>query len=364
MSENEMNVVTGEENIMAGEAEPDTVINAGDKSIPIRAYYGRIDKIEGVTRDVLDVVTATPLTDDELLALKSNDWEIVSYGSLTEIQAGYADVVEAHYYFARPLGDAEMVQTLTEEKTQLLAEKVVLEQQKAAIQESHDVAVAEKEEAVQNVTAIKSSVKSVFRDRNDDILIELIALMEKWDRDGGPYYKGEAVQHNGQPYTAIQPETTPHGDESHAPDIAKALWSVYHAKSARLALPYVAPTHAEDIYRKGEFMVWTDNNVYECLENTDRAPDVLPGKWQKVDREGNPIDGEPQEPQNPEEPGEPQEMNSNGTVKWSVWKDWGGVNSNLYGQGDGVTDENGDRFVSNYGNNGSPLTDASWWAKQ
>ena len=230
---------------------------------------------------------------------------------------------------------------LTAEKEQVVAEKAVVE--------------AEKEAVTTELNSAVSAVRGIFVGRNDDLLIELLSLMEPWDANAA-YLRGDVRKHNNVPYTAIQPNT-PAGDLNYAPDKAPALWQNYHAKAAKYALPYVAPSHAEDIYRKDEYMVWTDNAIYKALADTDRAPDVLPDRWQKVDANGNPITTPP--PENPPPTGE---LNSNGTVKWSLWVDPAGDNTKLYGTGDGVTDSTGQRWTSNYPNNGNSPADG-WWTK-
>ena len=33
------------------------------------------------------------------------------------------------------------------------------------------------------------------------------------------------------------------------------------------------------MYKSGEYMIWTDREVHECLADTDRGPDILPDNW-------------------------------------------------------------------------------------
>lgn len=63
----------------------------------------------------------------------------------------------------------------------------------------------------------------------------------------------------------------------------RALWKPWHSRSAEYALPWEAPTGAHDMYKAGEYMIWTDKHVYECLTDTDWGPDVLPGNWRLVE---------------------------------------------------------------------------------
>ena len=55
-------------------------------------------------------------------------------------------------------------------------------------------------------------------------------------------------------------------------------------------------------------------------------------------------------------------MNGNGTVKWSLWVNPNGDHSKNYKKDDGVTDEGGQRWLSNYDNNGNPPSEG-WWRK-
>lgn len=39
---------------------------------------------------------------------------------------------------------------------------------------------------------------------------------------------------------------------------------------------------AHDMYKAGEYMIWTDGMVHRCKVDTDRGPDVLPDNWEMV----------------------------------------------------------------------------------
>lgn len=111
-------------------------------------------------------------------------------------------------------------------------------------------------------------------------------------------------------------------------------------------------------------MKYTDDFVYECLEDTDRDPETLPAKWRKYGSDGNPIEEEPIEPPvDPEEPGpdpEPEEQNSNGTEIWSEWVVWDSDPATLYKIGDRVTLD-GVRYIATLdGNHWSPASGTGW----
>ena len=60
------------------------------------------------------------------------------------------------------------------------------------------------------------------------------------------------------------------------------LWKPWHSRKKEYALPWEAPTGAHDMYKSGEYMIWTDGTVRRCKTDTDRGPDVLPDYWEMV----------------------------------------------------------------------------------
>lgn len=60
------------------------------------------------------------------------------------------------------------------------------------------------------------------------------------------------------------------------------LWKPWHSRKAEYALPWEAPTGAHDMYKAGEYMIWTDNKVYMCKQDTNFSPAEYPQAWEKV----------------------------------------------------------------------------------
>lgn len=113
----------------------------------------------------------------------------------------------------------------------------------------------------------------------DDVIADA-ALLRPWTP--GDYAAGDVRVQDGYPYKCCQAH-----DSSNNPDwdpvTQRALWVPYHAKTAKWALPYVAPTGAHDAYQGGEYMVWTDGHIYRCnTDNTVWGPDTLPDVWEVV----------------------------------------------------------------------------------
>lgn len=80
-------------------------------------------------------------------------------------------------------------------------------------------------------------------------------------------------------------------DNAIYPDIAPGLpaWFTFnrplHGTSQETARPWVAPMGAHDIYRNGEYMIWTDGTVYHCIaaNGTNFSPVDYPGGWEIVE---------------------------------------------------------------------------------
>lgn len=113
----------------------------------------------------------------------------------------------------------------------------------------------------------------------DDVIADA-ALLRPWTP--GDYAAGDVRVQDGYPYKCCQAhDSTDNPDWD--PATNRALWVPYHATTAKWALPYAAPTGAHDAYRDGEYMVWTDGQIYRCnTDNTVWGPDTLPGAWEVV----------------------------------------------------------------------------------
>ena len=62
----------------------------------------------------------------------------------------------------------------------------------------------------------------------------------------------------------------------------RTLWKPWHSRKKEYALPWEAPTGAHDMYKAGEYMIWTDNEVYLCNQDTNFSPAEYPQAWEKV----------------------------------------------------------------------------------
>lgn len=59
----------------------------------------------------------------------------------------------------------------------------------------------------------------------------------------------------------------------------RTLWKPWHSRKREYALPWEAPTGAHDMYKAGEYMIWTDGTVKKCIQDTNFSPDEWPQAW-------------------------------------------------------------------------------------
>lgn len=60
----------------------------------------------------------------------------------------------------------------------------------------------------------------------------------------------------------------------------RTLWKPWHSRKKEYALPWEQPTGAHDIYKFGDYMIWTDGFTYLCKEDTNFSPDEYPSAWE------------------------------------------------------------------------------------
>lgn len=72
------------------------------------------------------------------------------------------------------------------------------------------------------------------------------------------------------------------------PDIqpGNAAWYTFnrpfHGKSAETARPFVKPTGVHDMYKVGEYMVYSDNKTYLCKSDTAYSPADYAPAWEEI----------------------------------------------------------------------------------
>lgn len=96
------------------------------------------------------------------------------------------------------------------------------------------------------------------------------------------YTTGDVRQYKGIPYKCVQGhDSTANTDWT--PDAYPALWMQYHGTSRETARAWVAPTGAQDMYKVGEYMIFTDEKVYKCVADTNFSPAEYAQVWEVVE---------------------------------------------------------------------------------
>lgn len=115
-------------------------------------------------------------------------------------------------------------------------------------------------------------------------VIDLGPLLEPWESGTAEspidYAVGDVRTYNNQPWKCVQAHTH-HGEPGWEPG-AVSMWGAYHATDAHHALPWVKPTGAHDMYKAGEYMIWTDGNKYKCVQDTAYSPEEYNQAWEVV----------------------------------------------------------------------------------
>lgn len=137
------------------------------------------------------------------------------------------------------------------------------------------------------IPSVQNSMEAVARmaltalvPEDDDARIQASGLYADWS--SGAYAVGDIRNAGGQTWECFQAH-----DNAVYPDIRPGnaawytFWRPLHGKSAGTARPFVAVQGAHDIYRAGEYMVWTDGGIYRCVSDTNFSPDEYAQAWEK-----------------------------------------------------------------------------------
>lgn len=122
----------------------------------------------------------------------------------------------------------------------------------------------------------------------DEDRLHVTALYEDWQP--GSYAVGDIYNtHAGGSLGAEWEQTwevfQAYDNETY-PDIApgNAAWCTFnrplHGKSPETARPFVPVQGSHDLYRAGEYMVYTDGKTYRCKQDTNFSPEDYPQAWE------------------------------------------------------------------------------------
>ena len=114
---------------------------------------------------------------------------------------------------------------------------------------------------------------------NPAIINALPSGIRPWAQ--GAYIAGDVRTYGGNPYKCAQGHDSA-GNPGWTPAATPALWMQYHGTSAETARPWIAPSGEHDMYRVGECMIWTDDVIYRCKQDTNFSPDEYAQAWEQA----------------------------------------------------------------------------------
>lgn len=131
-------------------------------------------------------------------------------------------------------------------------------------------------------TAIEATKEKISYDDDKTFGIACKGIFPTWVR--GNYIVGDVTTDpdTGYPYECIVAHDSIINTGEDYTIKNRTLWKPWHSREKEYALPWEAPTGAHDMYKAGEYMIWTDGTVRRCKADTDRGPDVLPDNWETV----------------------------------------------------------------------------------
>ena len=190
---------------------------------------------------------------------------------VTDIPDDQVDFFASHYT-AYQVNDGSLM--LDEDK--LAAEQAAAEQ--AAITARYIPLEA------QSAAAVGRMVLAQLSDLTADAKLRVSGLYDTWQHET-VCEAGDIYNHAGQTWEcyakldpALNPGVTPDTPAWHN------FFRVLHGRTPSTARPFVPP-HAEyDMYRAGEYMVWTDGSIKRATQDTAYSPEDFHGAWENAER--------------------------------------------------------------------------------
>lgn len=144
---------------------------------------------------------------------------------------------------------------------------------------SWDIVPAEPDPTDALAEVQKQIMLSILSDRDDKTIgVKCMSLFPVYTQDK-QHNTGDVARHpdTGYPYECM---TSYNGTVQQDWTIDnRTLWKPWHSRDQEYALPWVAPTGAHDMYKAGEYMIWTDEKVYECKQDTNFSPTEYAQAW-------------------------------------------------------------------------------------
>ena len=160
-----------------------------------------------------------------------------------------------------------------------MTEEEIAQAQEEAAEAEYQERIRPRTEQEGIAALCKSLLKSAVSEEDKTLGIACMALFPAYVQ-GKQHEAGEVATHpeTGYPYECM---TAYDGTAQQDWTIDnRTLWKPWHSRKKEYALPWEAPTGAHDMYKEGEYMIWTDGTVKKCLRDTNFSPDEYPDAWE------------------------------------------------------------------------------------
>ena len=123
----------------------------------------------------------------------------------------------------------------------------------------------------------------------EDQRIRASGLYANWTL--GNYQVGDIRNAQNQTWECFQAhDTTTYPDIQPGNAAWYTFWRPLHGRTPETARPWVAPQGAHDMYKAGEYMVYTDGITYRCLSDTAYSPEDYAQAWEAQAMTGVVVD--------------------------------------------------------------------------
>lgn len=117
---------------------------------------------------------------------------------------------------------------------------------------------------------------------SDDKRIRASGLYEEWLE--GEYQVGDIRNNGGQTWECFQAhDNAAYSDIKPDNPAWFTFWRPLHGTSPETARPFVPVQGAHDMYRVGEYMIYTDGKTYRCKQDTNFSPEEYAQAWEVYD---------------------------------------------------------------------------------
>ena len=138
--------------------------------------------------------------------------------------------------------------------------------------------------AIGGLLGRQARARATESDVQNNEVIDLGPLLMPWksgtSSETVSYKVGDVRTYDGKIWKCVQAHDH-HGEPGWEPG-SVSMWGAYHATDADHALPWVAPTGAHDMYKAGEYMIYTDGVTYRAKIDTAYSPEEYAQAWEVV----------------------------------------------------------------------------------